>query len=170
MIHVRPLDERERAELKRLARREVGRVSERIRMILLSTKGYSVPQIADIFECDQASVRSWIERFEAQGVKGLYDRPRCGRPRKAGVAAQEQIRQTITSAPSAFGYLCGFWTIVMVCTHLLSSMSLKLSRATVRRVLWRLDYRWRRPRHTLPSDPHTREKMWWLCEQILCGC
>jgi transposase len=167
MIHVRPLDERERAELKRLARREVGRVSERIRMILLSTKGYSVPQIADIFECDQASVRSWIERFEAQGVKGLYDRPRCGRPRKAGVAAQEQIRQTITSAPSAFGYLCGFWTIVMVCTHLLSSMSLKLSRATVRRVLWRLDYRWRRPRHTLPSDPHTREKMWWLCEQIL---
>jgi hypothetical protein len=77
MIHVRPLDERERTELKRLARREVGRVSERIRMILLSSKGYSVPQIADIFECDAASVRSWIERFEAEGVKGLYDHPRA---------------------------------------------------------------------------------------------
>jgi hypothetical protein len=47
MIHVRPLDERERAELKRLARREVGKVSERIRMILLSSKGYSVPRTAD---------------------------------------------------------------------------------------------------------------------------
>jgi transposase len=167
MMHVRPLDERERAELKRLARREVGRVSERIRMILLSSKGYSVVQIADIFECDQASVRSWIERFQAEGVKGLYDRPRCGRPRKASVAAQELIRQTITKQPSAFGYLFGFWTIVTLCTHLVGCMSLKLSHATVRRVLWRLGYRWGRPRHTLHSDPLAREKMWWLCEQVL---
>lgn len=167
MIHVRPLDERERAELKRLARREVGRVSERIRMILLSSKGYSVSQIADIFECDAASVRTWIERFEAEGVKGLHDRPRCGRPCKADVVAQHTIRQIVTSPPSAFGYLFGFWTVVTVCTHLVSSMGLKLSQATVRRMLWRLGYRWRRPRHTLPSDPLAREKMWWLCEQIL---
>lgn len=167
MVRVRPLDERERAELKRLARREVGRVSERIRIILLSSKGYSVPQIADIFECDAASVRSWIERFEAEGVTGLYDRPRCGRPRKAGVVAQEQIRQILAKQPSTFGYLFGFWTIVMLCTHLVSSMNLKLSQATVRRVLWRMGYRWRRPKHTLPSDPLAREKMWWLCEQIL---
>lgn len=167
MIHVRPLDERERAELKRLAHREVGRVSERIRMILLSSKGYSVPQISDIFECDQTSVRTWIERFEAEGAKGLYDHPRCGRPHKAGVVAQEVIRQTVSTPPSRLGYLFGFWTIVTLCTHLVSCMSLTLSRATVRRVLWRLGYRWRRPRHTLPCDPLAREKMWWLCEQIL---
>jgi transposase len=83
------------------------------------------------------------------------------------VVAHEQIRQTVTSQPSELGYLFGFWTIVTLCTHLVSCMSLKLSRATVRRVLWRLGYRWRRPRHTLPSDPLAREKMWWLCEQIL---
>ena len=91
MIYVRPLDEKERQELKRLARREVGRVSERIRIILLSSKGYSVSQIADIFECDQASVRSWIERFQREGVQGLHglhDRPRGGRPCKADVVAQ----------------------------------------------------------------------------------
>jgi transposase len=136
-------------------------------MILLSSKGYPVSQIADIFECDQASVRAWIERFEAEGVKGLYDRPRCGRPRKAGVVAQEQIRQSVITQPSRLGYLFGFWTVVTLCAHLVSSLRLDLSRATVRRVLWRLGYRWRRPRHTLPTDPQAREKMWWLCEQIL---
>ncbi|MDO8673547.1 MAG: helix-turn-helix domain-containing protein, partial [Dehalococcoidia bacterium] len=62
MIYVRPLDEREHRELTRLVRREVGRVSERIRMILLSSRGYSVPKIAEIFEYDEATVRSWIER------------------------------------------------------------------------------------------------------------
>lgn len=172
MIHVRPLDERERAELKRLARREVGRVSERIRMILLSSKGYSVPQIADIFECDAASVRAWIERFQAEGVKGLYDLPRCGRPRKAGVAAQHMIRQTVQTPPSALGYIFGFWTVVTLCAHLVRSTStggtgVRMSTSTVRRALWRLGYRWRRPRHTLPTDPAAREKMWWLCEQLL---
>ena len=49
MIFVRSLQEQERQQLKRLARREVGRVSERIRMILLSSRGYTVPQIAAIF-------------------------------------------------------------------------------------------------------------------------
>ena len=97
MMFVRSLSEQERQELKRLARREVGRVSERIRMILLSSKGYSVQQIADIFECDVASVRAWIERFQAEGVKGLHDRPRSGRPPKAGVVAQQQLRQTVAT-------------------------------------------------------------------------
>jgi transposase len=167
MMFVRPLSDQERQELKRLARREVGRVSERIRMILLSSKGYSVPKIADIFECDAASVRTWIERFEAEGVKGLHDRPRSGRPRKADVVAQQTIRQTVQMQPSTFGYIFGFWTVVTLCAHLLTSSGLRVSTATVRRALWHSGYRWRRPRHTLPADPLARGKMWWLCEQLL---
>lgn len=167
MMYIRPLDERERGELKRLARREVGRVSERIRMILLSSKGYSVQQISDIFECDPSSVRAWIERFQAEGVKGLHDRPRCGRPQKAGVVAQEQIRQTIATQPSRLGYIFGLWTVVTLCAHLVSCFGLNMSTATTRRVLWKLGYRWLRPKHVLPTDPQAREKMWWLCEQLL---
>ena len=167
MVFVRVLSDQERAELKRLARREVGRVSERIRMILLSSKGYSVQQIADIFECDASSVRAWIERFEAEGLKGLHDRPRCGRPPKAGVVAQQQIRQSVATPPSQMGYLFGFWTVVALCAHLATSFGLKVSTSTLRRVLWKLGYRWRRPRHVLPQDPEARDKMWWLCEALL---
>ena len=39
MVFVRALAEAERQELKRPARREVGRVSERMRAILLSGRG-----------------------------------------------------------------------------------------------------------------------------------
>lgn len=167
MMFVRTLSDHERVELKRLARREVGRVCERIRMILLSSKGYSVQQIADIFEYDVASVRVWIERFQAEGVKGLHDRPRHGRPPKAGVVAQQHIRQTVATQPSQLGYLFGLWTVVALCAHLATSLGLKLSSTTVRRILWKLEYRWRRPRHVLPQDPAARTKMWWLCEALL---
>jgi hypothetical protein len=32
-----------------------------------------------------------------------------------------------------------------------------------------LDFRWRRPRHELPTDPAAAAKMWGLCERLLCA-
>lgn len=49
MSSIGPLDESERRRLKQVARRAVGRVSERIRMVLLASRGYSIAQIAAIF-------------------------------------------------------------------------------------------------------------------------
>jgi transposase len=167
LIYVRRLSEAERKELKRLARREIGMVSERIRMVLLSDRRYSVPQIASIFDCSEATVRQWLERFESEGVQGLRDRPRSGRPRKADTVAREVIRQQMETPPAAAGYIFGYWTVVTLCSHLAYRLGLCLSRATVRRVLWALDYRWRRPRHSLPVDPEKAAKMWALCERII---
>ena len=167
MIFVRPLDERERRELKLLARREVGRVSERIRMVLLSSRGYSVPHIAQVFECDEVTVRHWIERFEAEGVEGLRDRPRPGRPRLLGTAARETIRQQLDTGPAGAGYLFGFWTVVTLAAHLATCLGLQLSLPTVRRALLGLGYRWRRPRHSLPKHPEAASKMWQLFERLI---
>jgi Winged helix-turn helix len=69
MVRVRPLTEQERGELKRGARREVGRVSERMHAVLLSARGYDVGQIASILEYDEATVRRWIERSRPRGWK-----------------------------------------------------------------------------------------------------
>jgi DNA-directed RNA polymerase specialized sigma24 family protein len=62
MSGVCSLSDSERRRLKQLARRAVGRISERIRMVLLASRGYSPAQIAAIFECDEATVKRWVER------------------------------------------------------------------------------------------------------------
>lgn len=167
MTFVRPLVDKERRELKRLTRQEVGRVSERIRMILLSSRGYPIPQIAAIFECEEATVRSWIERFETGGVESLRDRPRSGRPCKADAVAQETIRQQLERGPAEQGYLFGYWTVVTLVGHLARCCGLHLSRATARRTMLALEFRWRRPRHELPHDPAAASIMWQLCDQLL---
>lgn len=167
MVYVRSLSEAERRALKRQARTEVGRVSERIRMVLLSDRHYSVPQIATIFECNEATVRGWLARFNAEGLAGLADRPRTGRPRKADVAARELIRQQIEQSPAAAGYGFGFWTVATLCQHLSHRLGLALSPAIVRQVLQMLDYRWRRPQLALPEDPQAAVKMWGLCARLL---
>ncbi len=81
MIYVRPLENEEYQELKEMKRKEIGRVSQRAHMVLLSAKRWAVPRIAALFEVSPATVRTWIRKFEAEGPKGLYDEDRSGRPR-----------------------------------------------------------------------------------------
>ena len=38
-------------------------------------------QIADTLDCDRHTVATWRERFVSQGIPGLQDAPRSGRPR-----------------------------------------------------------------------------------------
>jgi transposase len=136
-------------------------------MVLLSSRGYSIAQIAAIFECDEATVRHWLERYQAEKESGLQDRPRSGRPRKAGPAAQQVIRQTIEQPPAESGHLAGYWTTRTLAAQLARATGVRLSAATVRRVLHALAYRWRRPRLTLPVDPAAAAIMWRLTDRII---
>jgi transposase len=167
MSDIGPLDETERRRWKQLARRAVGRVSERIRMALLSSRGYSSAQIAAIFECDEATVRHWLQRYQAEKESGLQDRPRSGRPRKAGPAAQQLIRQTLEQAPAEAGHPAGYWTTRTLAAHLSQATGVRLRAATVRRALHARAYRWRRPRLTLPVDPAAAAIMWRLTDRII---
>jgi transposase len=103
MSSIGPLPDSERRRLRGLARRAVGRVSERIRMVLLSSRGYSRAQIAAIFECEEATVRQWLERYQKEGESGLQDRPRSGRPRKADPVARTVIRHVVEQTPPDLG-------------------------------------------------------------------
>lgn len=48
----------------------MGRVSERMHAVLLSSRGYDVGQIASILEYEEATVRRWLERYAAEGLGG----------------------------------------------------------------------------------------------------
>jgi transposase len=52
-------------------------------MILLSAEGYSVANIARLTFFEEDSVLYWFDRYEAEKLTGLEDRPRSGRPPKS---------------------------------------------------------------------------------------
>src|SRR5437763_11965227 len=108
MIHLHVSD-KQRQELEQVSRQAVGRVALRAQMVLLSARGYSVPQIAAIHACGEDVVRTWLHRYVAQGVAGLQDQPRCGRPPKDPLAAQI-IDAQASQSPDCFGYVQSCWT------------------------------------------------------------
>jgi transposase len=163
----RPTDE-ELQELKRMVRQEVGRVSQRAQMVLLSIRRKTVPEIADILEVCCATVRFWIKRFNAEGPVGLYDRARSGRPRKSTGQVKDTIVQMIQNDPSQEGYLATFWTVSMLVLAVVKKVGVKLSPSTLRATLHQLGLRWGRPRLAMPDkvDPEKASKQWAIIKAV----
>ena len=56
-------------------------LARRARIVLLAADGGAIRHIASQVGVDRNVVRMWLDRFRRQGVEGLTDRPRPGRPR-----------------------------------------------------------------------------------------
>jgi len=80
MMRVRITNDQQE-ELEQVSRQAVGRVALRAPMVLRAAHGYRVPQIAEVPDCGQDVVRLWLQRYQEEGVRGLEDTPRPGRPR-----------------------------------------------------------------------------------------
>ncbi len=154
MVRV-PLSEEQRAELARVSRQAVGRVALRAHMVLLSGRGYSVPEIARVHDCGMDVVRTWLHRYEQQGVAGLEDEPRGGRPPKDPLA-KDIVDTQASQSPRNSGHVQSCWTVALLTAFLATRFGLVLSRASVRRYLKRMGWRWRRPRLD-PARKHDPE-------------
>ncbi len=82
MRFVNKLDTHSQMELAELMRTSPSfKVRKRAHAILLSHKGYKIDDLALIFEADRDTISSWLKRWEEEGLGGLSDAPRSGRPR-----------------------------------------------------------------------------------------
>lgn len=81
MRFVTPLTEEQRKNLSKLySSHSRSGCRQRAQAILLSDQGYNLARIHEILNVNQYTVSLWINRFEANGVDGLKDLPRSGRP------------------------------------------------------------------------------------------
>src|SRR6516164_691295 len=76
------------AELRRLARRESGRVCQRVLMIANMLEGMEHEAAARLAGLSRSAAYEWHNRYDEGGIEGLRDRPRPGRqPRVDAVVA-----------------------------------------------------------------------------------
>jgi transposase len=139
------LTDDQRRELQEAGRQAVGRVALRAQMVLLCARGYRVPQIAHIHDCGEDVVRLWLHRYAQEGIAGLADEPRSGRPPKDRLAV-EIVDTQAGQSPECAGQARTFWTVATLTTFLLSRFRLARSRSSVRRYLKAKGWRWARPR------------------------
>jgi hypothetical protein len=76
------LDDRQRQQLEQWVRDQTTpkRVYLRARVVLFAADGWSNSDIARKLDYHRGAVVQWRNRFAEQGVEGLHDLPRPGRP------------------------------------------------------------------------------------------
>ncbi len=142
-----------------MKRQEVGRVSTRAHIILLSSRGYSAPQISRIHDVTGPMVYKWMDRFDEEGPPGLYDRDREGRPPKIDEEVEQEIERLLKGNPAEEGENATRWTTDRIAEYLDRELGVDVHPETVRDALSRLDYSWTRPRRKLPPvDPEAYRK------------
>ena len=99
-IRLRPGDRGELESLGR-ARTTPQRLVERARVVLGSADGLSARALRREVGVSLPTVKRWLDRYEAEGLAGLEDRPRSGRPRTSVTpeVEAEVVRRTLREKP-----------------------------------------------------------------------
>ena len=103
----------ERDAVARMARLRSAqaRQVERAKVVLAALAGEGVGTIARRFQLSPATVYLWLPRYEEQGLAGLADKPRGGRP---PTYTREQVGTIVATAltdPQTLGQSYSSWTL-----------------------------------------------------------
>jgi len=143
-------------ELERLYRTTKDpRLRTRAQMILLSgEQGLKVPQIAAIVRESEATVLRWLKRYLAEGLEGLKDAPRPGRPSDVTQEYRAALLAAVRQRPRSLGLPFSLWTLQRLGDYLAEHTGIRVSDETVRRALKQAGIVLSRPQHQISSpDP-----------------
>jgi transposase len=143
----------ERKDLIQKMKRE-RRPSRRLRMhiVLLCAEGRSPTEIARILFCSRTTVYAVVARFIREEQAAFFDRKRRGPKPLLEEPANEYIERLVEEElPTEHGWLHSRWSCKLLAVELFKERAALVSRETVRRVLHRLGFRWRRSRPVPPE-------------------
>ncbi len=112
----------------RVAQTVPQRTRDRAHMLRLNAQGWTVPAIANIFECHEHTVRSTIQRWRTEGLGGLWEAPGRGAKRKWQEADIQHLEECLEQDQRTYNS-------AQLATKLEQERSVKLSADRIRRIL-----------------------------------
>lgn len=163
-LYVRDLTAEEQTKIERLTDSQTAplRLVGRAWIVQLSREGLTVPQIAQRLDIAEKTARFWIECLNADGLAGLDDAPRSGRPRTYTETERSRVIAKARAVPpkpegQEMPPTC-HWTLDRL-EEELNKDGVPIKRSQIRRILKAEHVKWQKPRSWLDSDdPQFAEK------------
>src|ERR1700733_2003078 len=92
------------------------RVSDRIRAVLLNHDQKTSGEIASVIRVSRSRVSEWLKTYDQQGVDGLMEGRRSGRPSRLSDIQKIILCDIVDSGPIAYGMISGIWTAKIIST------------------------------------------------------
>ncbi len=123
----------DRAELERRMQSRLSGPREQVRAwaVLLAAEGLTNIEIERRTGLGREHVARWRKRFAEQGIRGLDELPRSGRPRTFGADVRQALTRLASSVPPAGK--C--WTLRSLADAVVGQLGVSISRSQIRRIL-----------------------------------
>ena len=145
MLRLRELSEEEQKSIEQLVHARntpVGKL-KRAQIICLASQGKATPEIAKQLEISERMVRNRLHRFNEQGLLGLEEAPRSGRPVTYEPALVSEIIQTALSNPRDVGEDYAMWTLDRLVEHLHRVKGIRMKRSRISEIFIAEGLNWR---------------------------
>ena len=130
------------------------RYDHRLHAILMVAQGMNCRQVAELLGDSPRTVAYWVNRFEAEGLSGLADADRPGRPRRLNDQQLQEIEQALRSNPADFGLNANLWDGKLLSHHIRQQYGIELGVRQCQRLFRQLGFRLRKPRPLIAkADP-----------------
>lgn len=155
------LSDEQLEQMREVMKSPMARVAQRASVLHSLHLGYRVEEVAQIHQISAASVYNHVQRFKTEGVAGLPDKPKSGRPRKATLAYITLLEETLATDPKDKGYGFAVWTQARLRQYLAQQTGIVISRSRFQELLDQLGYVYRRPKRDLGQrqDPQLRQQV-----------
>jgi transposase len=162
-LPIRP--DRSPAELRRLARRERdGRVSARLLALANALDGLPREPAARLAGMTGQTLGDWVHRHGEEGIGGLRDRPRPGRPCGLDEGQQAALKALVLRGPRLKRDGCVAWRLRDLCALVGRRFGVRYSETGMLRLLKGLDLSWQKARPVHPgADPRAQARFRQAC-------
>jgi len=142
-----------------IRRSDEARYDHRLHAILLVAQGMSCRKVAGLLGDSARIVQYWVRRFEEEGLSGLVDDERPGRPRRLNEEQLDRIAQVLRGPPSQAGMSANLWDGKTLSAYILKEWDIVLGVRQCQRLFRQLGFRFRKPRPVIAhTDPEEQQR------------
>src|SRR5947209_1984912 len=136
------------------------RVAKRLRAVLLNSAGYTSGELGELLQAPRSKVSEWLQRYQSDGVEGLLEGYRSGRPSELTHKQQQQLGDILDSGPVAYGLDNGIWTSPMIAWVIEEEFGVQYHPGHVRKLLPAWGFSVQRPRRILARADVAAQDRW----------
>jgi transposase len=123
-------------------------VRQRAHCLILAWQGVKIPELIRLFQVSYKTIYNWLNRWESEGIVGLYNQRGRGRPSRFNDEQKAQIKEWVKQEPRQ---------LKQVVQKIQEQWDVEVSTKTIQRILKMLSMSWHRMRRSVGGEPEPEE-------------
>ncbi len=123
-------------------------VRQRAHLLILASQGVKGEELMKIFQVSYKTIYNWINRWESEGMVGLYNKPGRGCKRTFNPEQESRIREWALQEPRQ---------LKKVLQKIQEEWEIEVSTETIKRILRRFSLSWHRMRRDVGGEQNPLE-------------